>query len=287
MTYVSVDVINANNTKSCYHANGKIVWTNEATNAILTSNGEVLNEKLKKIKPTKSGCYYVKITDGISTGTASLSFNTLFSRMVLGKKLGSQTIRLKDKTKGYAEDNIEFVKLRTAKVISKPNKDAEKQQKQRSTQEALYSVKSGSFTYVTEDFGEFISLDSAEKHQDKVTEGKKMAQIVLDYNGDVELAQAIYNQTMQYTQKQPYKQFMDIMNNSTGVTVVTSQYAVFERVYENPKFFNIKRGIVKYICGRKFSLKDAEAISNTISKLWDLKKEVNSVEEELDKLIEV
>ena len=77
MAYVSVDAINVNKTKTCHRDDGVIIWVNEATNAILTSDGNVLNENLQKIKPTDNGCYCVKITDGITTGVASISFNTI------------------------------------------------------------------------------------------------------------------------------------------------------------------------------------------------------------------
>ena len=126
MTYVSVDVINVNKTKTCHRDDVVVLWINEATNAILTSEGDVLNENLQKIKPTDNGCYRVKITDGISTGVAAISFNTLFSRMVLGEKLGTRTIVLKDKTKGYTEGNIEVVKSTKAKCFRYENKEVTK-----------------------------------------------------------------------------------------------------------------------------------------------------------------
>ena len=42
MAYVSVDAINVNKTKTYYRDDVVVVWINEATNVILTSNGDVL-----------------------------------------------------------------------------------------------------------------------------------------------------------------------------------------------------------------------------------------------------
>ena len=288
MTYVSVDAINVNKTKNSYRDDGVVLWTNEATNVVLTSEGDVLNENLKKIKPTDSGCYCVKITDGISTGVASISFNTLFSRMVLGEKLGTRTIMLKDKTKGYVEGNIEFVnsaKVKRFRTETKEVTKADELLKQHDTGDTMYTVKVGDTKYITEDFAEFPTRELAEWHQDKVTKGKSNAQIVLDYNGGYTLAYEIYRQEVQYNAEKPFENFVDVMRNDTGITTKSEQYAIFERVYDNVSFGLVPKELVAYVSGRKLTLDEAKTINDKVVEMHKLKRSVALLEGDLKALV--
>lgn len=287
MTYVSVDAINVNKTKNSYRDDGVVIWVNEATNAILTSDGNVLNENLQKIKPTDNGCYRVKITDGISTGVAAISFNTLFSRMVLGEKLGTRTIVLKDKTKGYAEGNIEVVKSTKAKYFRTENKEVTKADellKQHNTGDTMYTVKAGDTKYITEDFAEFPTRELAEWHQDKITKGKSNAQIVLDYNGGYTLAYEIYKQEVQYNAEKPFENFVDVMRNDTGITTKSEQYAIFERVYDNVSFGLVPKELVAYVSGRKLTLDEAKTINDKVVEMHKLKRSLALLEGDLKEL---
>lgn len=288
MTYVSVDAINVNKTKNSYRDDGVVLWINEATNAVLTSEGDVLNENLQKIKPTDNGCYCVKITDGISTGAASISFNTLFSRMVLGEKLGTRTIVLKDKTKGYVEGNIEVVKSAKAKYFHTENKEVTKADEllnQHNTGDTMYTVKEGDTKYITEDFAEFPTRELAEWHQDKVTKGKSNAQIVLDYNGGYTLAYEIYKQEVQYNAEKPFENFVDVMRNDTGITTKSEQYAIFERVYDNVSFGLVPKELVVYVSGRKLTLDEAKTINDKVVEMHKLKRSVALLEGDLKALV--
>ena len=288
MTYVSVDAINVNKTKNFYREDGVVLWNNEATNVVLTSEGEVLNENLQKIKPTDNGCYRVKITDGISTGVAAISFNTLFSRMVLGEKLGTRTIVLKDKTKGYAEGNIEVVKSTKAKYFRTENKEvtkAEELLKQHNTGDTMYTVKAGDTKYITEDFAEFPTRELAEWHQDKVTKGKSNAQIVLDYNGGYTLAYELYKQEVQYNAEKPFENFVDVMRNDTGITTKSEQYAIFERVYDNISFGLVPKELVAYVSGRKLTLDEAKTINDKVVEMHKLKHSVALLEGDLKAMV--
>ena len=288
MAYVSVDVINVNKTKNYTRDDGVVLWINEATTAILTSDGEVLNENCQNIKSTDNGCYRVKITDGISTGVASISFNTLFSRMVLGEKLGTRTIVLKDKAKGYTEGNIEVVKSTKAKYFRTENKKATKVDellKQHNTSDTMYTVKVGDTKYITEDFAEFPTRELAEWHQDKVTKGKSNAQIVLQYNGGYTLAYEIYRQEVQYNGEKPFENFVDVMRNDTGITTKSEQYAVFERVYDNVSLGLVPKELVAYVSGRKLTLDEAKTINDKVVEMHKLKCSVALLEGDLKALV--
>ena len=287
MTYVSVDTINVNKTKTYYRDDGVVVWVNEATNATLTSDGDVLNENLQKIKQTDSGCYCVKITDGITTGVASISFNTLFSRMVLGEKLGTRTIVLKDKTKWYTTGNIEVVKSARVKCFRSQNKEEVKVDKllaQQNTDDVMYTVKVGETKYITEDFADFPTRMLAERHQDKVTKGKSNAQIVLDYNGGYTLAYEIYRQEVKYNAEKPFENFVDVMRNDTGITTKSEQYAIFERVYDNVSFGLVPKELVAYVSGRKLTLDEAKTINDKVVEMHKLKRSLALLEGDLKSL---
>lgn len=125
---MSVDFINHKLTTSTTDENGVITWSNPAVNVTINSKGEVMKDgeyvdgyyDRGRIN-TKQ--YYVTFKKGCVTTNSCPSFKTLFSRMVLGVKLGaSKTFILKDDEKGYFEDNINFINVGSLQnSVVKPN----------------------------------------------------------------------------------------------------------------------------------------------------------------------
>ena len=104
---MSLDIIDHKLTTSTTDDNGVIWWSNPATNVKINSEGRVYNRLYNKLKTSsKVGCYSIRIK-GVSHPTPC-SFASLYSRIVVGEKLGTRTIVLKDKQKGWVEENTEI-----------------------------------------------------------------------------------------------------------------------------------------------------------------------------------
>lgn len=91
---MSLDLINHTQTTSTVDENGVVTWSNPVINVTINSKGEVMKDgkyidgyyDRNRIN-TKQ--YYVTLTKGCVTTNTPPSFKTLFSRMVLGVKLGA------------------------------------------------------------------------------------------------------------------------------------------------------------------------------------------------------
>ena len=103
---MSADFINHKLTTSAVDENGVITWSNPAVNVTINSKGEVMKDGEYVDEYYNRGSintkhYYVTFKKGGVTTNSCSSFKTLFSRMVLGVKLGtSKTFILKDDEKG-------------------------------------------------------------------------------------------------------------------------------------------------------------------------------------------
>ena len=104
---MSLDLINHKLTTSTTDDNGVIWWSNPVTNVKINSEGRVYNRLDNKLKTSSKVGYYSIRIKGVSHPT-SCSFASLYSRIVVGEKLGTRTIVLKDKQKGWVEENTEI-----------------------------------------------------------------------------------------------------------------------------------------------------------------------------------
>ena len=110
---MSLDLINHKLTTSTTDENGVITWSNPAVNVQINSKGQVfkygeLYEGFSKVNERAIKYSLTTLSEGHPL-YAPTSFNSIFSRMVLGVKLGAKTLRLKDTNLGYTKDNVSFV----------------------------------------------------------------------------------------------------------------------------------------------------------------------------------
>ena len=176
--------------------------------------------------------------------------------MVLGVKLGTKTIKLKDKSKGYSLNNIDVVNVmcnrKTGKTFDYVNNSVlpkevktessttlvNKQQSLIETRDIdttgnkqFYTLYEAKNEHTTEDGAVFPTKELAEWHQTKVSKGKGNAQVVLDYNGGYVLAEQIYLQEVVYNKVKPYTNFIDVLNNNQGiVSVVQDEHCKFDKL---------------------------------------------------------
>ena len=235
---MSLDLINHELTTATTDKKGVITWSNPAVKDTINSKGEVFSKFGKKKAKTASGCYSITIV-GLK-GSSPTSFNSVFSRMVLGIKLQGGTLKKKNKDVGYLPENMEVVPLtetnlkRNQKVAQKqltlPTNTTEIEVKLNSNKQyyTLYEAKN---EHITEDGAVFPTKELAEWHQNNVSKGKGNAQIVLDYNGGYVLAEQIFLQEVKYNKKQPYLNFVDVLNNNQGVvSVVQEEHCKFDKL---------------------------------------------------------
>ena len=250
---MSLDLINHKLTTSTTNKNGVITWSNPAVNVSINSTGKVFKDgKLHKgyyCPINKQVRYYITLSDDICAAHNLVSFNSLFSRMVLGVKLGGKTICLKDNKVGYTKDNVSFVGCRLGQTLSrdiKPQTKSQTLQTSPTTQEKVtpmdtpiqdkevkqyYTLYEAKNEHTTEDGAVFPTKELAEWHQTKVTKGKGNAQVVLDYNGGFVLAEQIYLQEVVYNKAKPYLHFTDVLNNNKGVvSVVQEEHCKFDKL---------------------------------------------------------
>ena len=101
---MSLDLINHKLTTSTTDEDGVITWSNPAVNIQITSKGKAVSTTGTRKKPSTSNnqfSFKYLVTDKQSVAT----FNSLYSRMVLGVDLCKHTIKLIDVDKGYTEGN--------------------------------------------------------------------------------------------------------------------------------------------------------------------------------------
>ena len=257
---MSLDLINHKLTTSTTDENGVITWSNPAVDVKINSKGQVFKygEIYKgNTNSSRNGvCYYSINYQCNPKKQATIPFSSLYSRMVLGVKLGTKTIKLKDKSKGYLISNTDVVKVicnrKTGKTVDYINNSVlPKELKTKesttlvNTQQSLietrdidttgnkqfYTLYEAKNEHTTEDGAVFPTKELAEWHQTKVTKGKGNAQVVLDYNGGYVLAEQIYLQEVVYNKAKPYTNFIDVLNNNQGiVSVVQEEHCKFDKL---------------------------------------------------------
>ena len=111
---MSLDLINHKLTTSTTDESGVITWSNPAVDVKINSKGQVFKygEIYKgNTNSSRNGVYYSITYQCNPKKQATIPFSSLYSRMVLGVKLGTKTIKLKDKSKGYLISNTDVVKV--------------------------------------------------------------------------------------------------------------------------------------------------------------------------------
>lgn len=238
---MSLDLINHTLTTSTTDKKGVITWSNPAVKDTINSKGEVFSKFGKKKAKTASGCYSITIV-GLK-GSSPTSFNSVFSRMVLGIKLQGGTLKKKNKDVGYLPENMEVVPLtetnlkRNQKVVQKqltlPTNatEIEMNTTDSTTNKQYYTAYEAKNEHITEDGAVFPTRELAEWHQEKVSKGKGNAQVVLDYNGGFVLAEQIYLQEVVYNKAKPYTNFIDVLKNNQGiVSNVQEEHYKFDKL---------------------------------------------------------
>ena len=246
---MSLDLINHKLTTSTTDSKGVTTWSNPVVKDTINSKGEVFSKFGKKKTKGVSGHYSITLL-GVK-GSIPASFNSMFSRMVLGIKLQGSTLKKKSNTVGYLPENMEVVPLteinlkrnqkvgQHAKVHQEHLKVAQKQlsletpkiEMKPNSNKQYYTVYEAMNEHTTEDGAVFPTKELAEWHQTKVTKGKGNAQVVLDYNGGFVLAEQIYLQEVVYNKAKPYTNFIDVLNNNQGiVSVVQEEHCKFDKL---------------------------------------------------------
>lgn len=249
---MSYNFIKAEQTTATKTTAGIIIWSNPNVDVQITSEGKVLKDgELLQPKDARYKPYPIHIKSGEKWRAYSAGFNSLYSRMVLGVKLGTKTLKLKDSTKGYLEGNIEVVTLhynaRTKGVDTKVHKELsnikpkaqetpmkdllDEQINTQAEQKLFYTLYEAKNEHTTEDGAVFPTKELAEWHQTNVSKGKGNAQVVLDYNGGFVLAEQIYLQEVVYNKAKPYTNFIDVLKNNQGVvSVVQDEHCKFDKL---------------------------------------------------------
>ena len=299
---MSLDFINKSETVVEVVKDGVKVWSNPNISVSIDSLGRVFDEDGKLLTKNKSNTYSVRINTGNKNIGWTASYTSLFSRIVLGIKLSNRTLRLKDKSKGWIEGNVDAVsihgvgasgkvaetkidintleKVHSENVIS-DNVEASKGDD--NTSVVYYKVIDAKKEYVTEDGGVFPTKELAEWHQEKVSKGKGNAQVVLDYNGGWVLAEQIYLQEVVYRCPKPYKNFKDVMDNVSGVLDKSQK--------ERCVFSNIDVGVLwthglSHLEGLECSKVEAETINAKLEYFISKYKTYTDSWDELRKAVE-
>ncbi len=246
---MSLDLINHKLTTSTTDKNGVTTWSNPCVKDTINSKGEVFSKFGKKKAKGASGLYCITLLGG--KGGIPASFNSIFSRMVLGIKLQGSTLLKKSDDVGYLPENMEVVPLteinlkrnqkvwQHAKVHQEHLKVAQKQlsletpeiEMKLNNNNQFYTLYEAKNEHTTEDGAVFPTKELAEWHQEKVSKGKGNAQVVLDYNGGYVLAEQIYLQEVVYNKAKPYTNFIDVLNNNKGVVSnVQEEHCKFDKL---------------------------------------------------------
>lgn len=296
---MSLDFINKSETVVEVVKDGVKVWSNPNISVSIDSLGRVFDEDGNLLTKNKSNTYCIRIkNDAMNIGWTA-SYTSLFSRMVLGVRLANKTLRLKDESKGWVEDNVDAVSIHgtgtSGKVAEKKidistlekinSKKSISDNANNNSTDIYYKVIEAKNEYITEDGGVFPTKELAEWHQEKVSKGKGNAQVVLDYNGGWVLAEQIYLQEVIYRCKKPYNNFKDVMDNVSGILNKSQS--------EQCVFSNLDTGLLwthglSHLEGFECAKSEAEIINGklvdfiskykTYTESWDdLRKSVESV----------
>ena len=232
---MSLDAIDYKLTNSTTDENGVTWWSNPVINVTISEEGKVKYKDSGKYVPiNKSGTYTIKLNINNKWVGWCGSFNSLFSRMVLGVRLANHTLKLKDPTLGYIVSNVDVLpniyKHNSSKqtIVKESTKVVEAVP---TPTQQFYTLHEAKNEHITEDGAVFPTRELAEWHQTNVSKGKGNAQIVLDYNGGYILAEQIYLQEVVYNKAKPYANFIDVLNNNQGIiSNVQEEHCVFDKI---------------------------------------------------------
>lgn len=256
----------------------EIWYSNPSIDIELSSTGEVRGKVYgTAVTPNYFGYYPLVVSNEQQTFKRAASFNSLFSRIVLGVPLKSGcALRLKTAAKGYVPENVETFHVRNQRVLETqkqpelPILDAAPMIVDQLVTEPLaekfYTIIEGTQAFRTEDFVVFPTLSLANWHQDNVSRGKGNAQIVLDYDGGWKLAEAIYHQEVKYKKGLPYENFCDVLANNKGIEDISEADKVCFK--NSRKMFEAKGIDAKYVkfdlYRLTYSLEEAEEIQEKL-----------------------
>ena len=232
---MSLNLINHKHTTSTVDEKDVTWWSNPVINVTISEEGKVKYKDFDKYVPlNKTGTYTIKLNINNKWVGWCSSFNSLFSRMVLGVRLVSNTLKLKDPALGYTVSNVEVLPNTckynniTPNIVQETPKVIEEVHTQ--TQQ-FYTLHEAKNEHITEDGAVFPTRELAEWHQTNVSKGKGNAQVVLDYNGGYILAEQIYLQEVVYNKAKPYTNFIDVLNNNKGiVSNVQEEHCKFDKL---------------------------------------------------------
>ena len=242
---MSLKLVNHKET-TAENIDGVIIWSNPKLDVTFNSKGEVFRRGVKLQNTNLQYCIKIKESKYHEVRN-NVSFNSLYAYCVLGESLLKNTLKLKDPTLGYVDGNVEILPAAckynriTQTVVQEPSKTIEEVSVQPTEQYfTKYEAKN---EHITEDGAVFPTRELAEWHQNNVSKGKGNAQIVLDYNGGYVLAEQIFLQEVKYNKKQPYLNFVDVMNNNKGIiSDVYDECYVFDELGKLSRITNIGLG---------------------------------------------
>ena len=304
---MSLDLINHKETTSTVDANGVTWWNNPSLSVKISSDGKVFSKKKKKLVNTDSiNKYAIVLKNKSGYYYNSYSFASIYSRVVLGLRLGLDTIVLKDESKGYCKENVKVVssaskaanskkielnldKNANVKITQEKIKDMRTKDKFNKCEgfntpstEQYYTHLQAKEEYITEDGGVFPSVQLAEWHQEKVSKGKGNAQVVLDFNGGWVLAEQIFLQEVVYRCDKPYEHFKNVMESNKGII---SNVQKEEFVFDKVKGFSLPLHGLQHLEGLKCSKHQAEKINEKLSDFIDKYKSYVDSWDVLSKLV--
>ena len=234
---MSLDAIDHKLTTSTTDDIGITWWTNPNIDVKINSKGKVVSLKTCKEKPRTNIGHCFRVMNGKISKSTQASFESLFCRVVLGKKLKGCSFYKLNETQDYSEENYQIINNTSNKVVSKGGtiKAISEEDivglKANDLGKQYYTLYEAKNEHTTEDGAVFPTRELAEWHQNNVSKGKGNAQIVLDYNGGYVLAEQIFLQEVKYNKKQPYLNFVDVLNNNKGiVSNVQEEHCKFDKL---------------------------------------------------------
>ena len=295
---MSLDCINKSET-TVKMIDGVKIWSNPSVSVTIDSLGRVFNKDGSLAKKHTNKTHPMRVKFGSKTIRWTASYTSLFARMVLGVKLANKTLRLKDKSKGWDSDNVEFVKThgesQKKDFVVVKNIDIDNLKRVVEHDSATienhknihYTVTKGLSSWVTEDGAVFPTEELAKWHQNRVSKGKGNAQVVLDYNGGYILAEQIYFQEVVYNKKKPYVNFSDVMSNNNGVVSDTKddEYKFTTRNIPSDLIYRTTLSFERlnnFVCGDK---EYATKLNNKINSVVLVYKSFVDVSEDIVNLI--
>jgi hypothetical protein len=272
---MSILLVDHKHTLQTQDAFGVTWWENPNLNITLNSLGEIhkndlTNEKVEgAVSSNGVRVYNAVIETPKGNEHFQASFNAIYARMVLGKRiLPAYTIYLKNPKKGYLPANVDIKPApKQLKHVNGSNVQPVLQlqpQAPETTSELFYTHHLAVEAHTTEDGAVFHNKDEAAEHQRYVAKGKSNAQVVLDHVTDYNLAEQIYFQEVKYSGKVPYLNFRDVMDNNAGmVSSVLSEHAIFDKIPPTILQWIQSEGIYDFRA-LEMSLKQAELVQEKL-----------------------